>query len=148
MPTIKKILFPVDLSAGSKKVALYVKEFADKFDAEVHVIYVAHVASYYSSLEVPSAGLMHFETEVINAAEVQLKDFMEKNFKDLPVKTDIITGNPGEKIIDYARSENMDLIIVGHSRVGVERLILGSVAGHLVKWSPIPVMVIRLRDEE
>ena len=56
--------------------------------------------------------------------------------------TKILVGRPGDEIIGYVKSEDIDMVIMGHSSTGIERAIFGSVAGFLVKYSPVPVMVI------
>ena len=142
MSIYNKILFPVDLTEGSSTVALHVKEMADKFDAEIYMIYVAHVTQYYNGLYMETTFVGDFETEVKKTGKKRLEEFRSENFKDRLVKVKVITGNPGEEILRYAQSEGIDLIIMGHSRKGIKRLIMGSVAGHVGKSSPVPVMIV------
>lgn len=146
MADFKKILFPTDLSEGSKNIAENVKLMAEKFNAEIYVLYVSNVTNYYSGINMPSAGLTSFESEVISAAEDQLNDFAENEFRSFKVKTDVLTGNPADEIIEYARQQEIDLIVMGHSRAGLERVLLGSVAHRIVKLSPIPVMIVRIKQ--
>ena len=145
MEGYKKILFPTDLSEESKAIAEHVKLMAEKFGAEISVIYVANVGHYYSTLEMPAAGLVNFETEVISTAKTQMKTFVEETFKGMNVDTEVFAGNPADEIIEYAEKNGNDLIIMGHSRAGLERVLLGSVAHRIVKLSPVPVMIIRLK---
>ena len=144
MEGYKKILFPTDLTEESRIIAGHVKLMAEKFGSEITLIYVANVGHYYSSLEMPTSGLANFETAVLSAAEVQMKTFTEEVFKGMNVKTEIFTGNPADEIVDYAEKNGNDLIIMGHSRAGLERVLLGSVAHRIVKLSPVPVMIIRI----
>ncbi|MDB4986032.1 MAG: universal stress protein UspA-like protein [Myxococcaceae bacterium] len=45
--------------------------------------------------------------------------------------------------------ERIDLIVMGtHGRHGVGRLILGSVAEHVMRTAKVPVMVVRIFDDE
>ena len=138
----KKILFPVDLSDASNKICPYVKEVAEKFGSDIHVIYVVHVSHYYSNLEMSSAYLGDFEIEVKKGAEKKFAEFIADNFDGQPVTSKILVGRPNDEIITYSRSQGIDLIVMGHSSTGIERAIFGSVAGHVVKYSPVPVMVI------
>ena len=62
------------------------------------------------------------------------------------VKTEVFAGNPADEIAAYAEKNGHDLIIMGHSRAGLERVLLGSVAHRIVKISPIPVMVVRIKQ--
>ena len=138
----KKILFPIDLSDASLKVSPYVKEVAEKFNSEIHIIYVVHVSHYYSNLEMSAAYLGDFEAEVKKGAEKKFRDFVSANFPEAPSVARVLAGRPNDEIIAYAKSEGIDLIVMGHNSTGFERAIFGSVAGHVVKYSPVPVMVI------
>ena len=144
MEGYKKILFPTDLTDGSKTIAKHVKLMAEKFGSDITVVYVVNVGHYYSSLEVPTAGLANFEAEVISAAETQMENFAEEQFKGMDVKAEVLTGNPPDEIVEYAEKNGNDLIIMGHSRAGLERVLLGSVAHRIVKLSPVPVMIVRI----
>lgn len=54
------------------------------------------------------------------------------------------TGNPADEIVQLAVDLEADLIMVGtHSRRGIERLLLGSVAERVVRIAPCPVLVVR-----
>ena len=50
----------------------YVKEVAEKFDAQIHIIYVVHVTHYYSNLDISAAYIGNFETEIFKGAENKL----------------------------------------------------------------------------
>ena len=99
MTAYKKILFPSDLSEDSKNVAAHVKEMASKFDAEVHIVYVAHVAAYYSSIQIPATGISDFEGEIISAAEKQLKDLVDKEFNGFKACSKVLSGNPTDRLL-------------------------------------------------
>jgi nucleotide-binding universal stress UspA family protein len=121
---------------------------AHQFDAEVHIIYVAYVTQYYGGLNLPSAHVVDFEAAVINGAKKKIKDFVAAHFQERDVKAKVVSGYPGEEIMNYAKSEGIDLIVMGHSRKGIKRIILGSVAGYIVKRSPIPVMIVNPDEKE
>ena len=137
----EKILYPTDLSKASSKITPYVIEMAKKFNSEVHILYVAHVRHYYSYIEMETGYVDDFENEIVKRAEKQLA-ILTKDFSGLNVKVTVLRGHPSQEIIDYVESKDIDLIIMGHSSTGIERAILGSVAGHAVKYSQVPVMVI------
>jgi len=147
MSFYNKILFPIDLTEVSPKIVPHVKEMADQFGAEIHMIYVAHVTQYYDGLYISPSYVGDFETEVVNAARKRLEEFTVENFKDLSVTTKVITGYPGGEILKYVKSEEIDLIIMGHSRKGIKRVIMGSIAGHVVKSSPVPVMIVNPHND-
>jgi len=52
-------------------------------------------------------------------------------------------GTPFDVILDVAKSEGCDLIVIGtHGRRGVARVLLGSVAERVVRLSPVPVLTV------
>ena len=69
MAMFNKILFPVDLSDSSTKICPYVKEIAEKLDAQIHIIYVVHVTHYYSNIDISAAYIGNFESEIYKGAE-------------------------------------------------------------------------------
>ncbi|MBW2060484.1 MAG: universal stress protein [Deltaproteobacteria bacterium] len=152
MTKFNKILFPVDLSEASAHIVSYVQDMADKFEAEIHVVFVAHVTGYYVSIDMPYAYMSDFESEIVKGAEKKLEEFIAASFKDYPVKVKVVSGYPAEEILKYAQSQDIDLIIMGtHGRRMIKRIVFGSVANHVVQKSPIPVLTInpyRMSTEE
>ena len=56
----------------------------------------------------------------------------------------LLTGFADEAIIEAARQEGADLIVMGtHGRRGAARLFLGSVASRVISMAPCPVMTVR-----
>lgn len=56
----------------------------------------------------------------------------------------ILTGFPDEAIIEAAKQQGADLIVMGtHGRRGAARLFLGSVASRVISTAPCPVMTVR-----
>jgi nucleotide-binding universal stress UspA family protein len=55
-------------------------------------------------------------------------------------------GSAENALVDTARSEHADLIVVGsHGRTGFKKLLLGSVASHVVTHAPCSVLVVKQR---
>jgi len=143
MEFAKKILFPVDLSEVSPKIAPYVKEVASKFGAEVHLVFVARVLQYFTSIYVPHPSVSNFESEIIKGAEKKLEEFVREHLQGFSPKAKIILGDAAEEILKYVRSEGIDLVIMGtHGRKGLEKIVFGSVAERVVQKSPVPVLTI------
>jgi len=58
-------------------------------------------------------------------------------------------GDPATSIVDVARDEHVDLIVMGtHGRTGLDRLFMGSVAEQVIRKAPCPVLVTKLPIEE
>jgi nucleotide-binding universal stress UspA family protein len=59
----------------------------------------------------------------------------------------LTAGDPCQEILEAAARLKADLVIVGtHARSGLDRLILGSVAEHVVRRASCPVLVVREKD--
>ncbi|MFH1091326.1 MAG: universal stress protein [Pseudomonadota bacterium] len=143
MQNIKKILFPVDLSEVAPKIASWVRILADKFEAEVHLLFVARTMGQYVGIHVPFAAVSDFESEIVKGAEQSLLEFVQANFPDRQVVFKVASGYPADEILNYAEAKGMDLIIMGtHGRKGLERIFFGSVAENVVKRSQIPVLTV------
>ena len=144
MKEFRRILFPVDLSETSGKLVPYVQAMATKFDARIHLIFVARVFDYFTNVYVLYSSISQFEKEIIDGAEKRLYEFRDEHFKDYPeTKTAVVAGEAWEEIINYAQEKGIDLIIMGtHGRKGLDKVIFGSVAERVIKTSPTPVLVV------
>jgi nucleotide-binding universal stress UspA family protein len=59
------------------------------------------------------------------------------------------SDEPADAIIQYARSANIDLIVMGtHGRSGLSHLLVGSVAERVVRTAPCPVLTVRHPEHE
>ena len=64
--------------------------------------------------------------------------------KGVIVEPILLEGHPVDELIRYAEENGMDIIVMGTlGRTGIDRLLLGSVAGNVVRHSKVPVMVVR-----
>jgi len=56
----------------------------------------------------------------------------------------IVSGHPAEAIVDFARDNGVDLIVMGHRGMSnVRRFFVGSVADRVVDHAPCMVLVVR-----
>lgn len=68
--------------------------------------------------------------------------------KGIDVESIMLEGDPANELIRYAEENGMDIIVMGTlGRTGIERLLLGSVAGNVVRHSKVPVMVVRKKHK-
>jgi len=144
MKELKKILFPVDFSDVSPKIVPYVFTMGEKFGSEIHLVFVVRGLDYYSTLYVSYLSIGDFEQQVVKGAETTMEEFSYKHFAGYgKCKTKVIIGDPAEEILNYAENEDIDMIIIGtHGRKGLEKILFGSVAGEIIKMSPVPVLSI------
>ena len=137
MGLFKRILFPVDLSEASNRMIPYVKEVIERFGSELHIVHATNIGQYYVAAFAGDAV-----PAIMAEDEKSIREFIESHFKTIPLHSKILSGPPGPEIIEYAKEEKIDLIIMGHNSTGIARAVFGSVAGYVVKHSPIPVLII------
>ena len=144
MKAISRILFPVDLSEVSSKLAPDAIAFAKKFDAEVHLLLVTGSFEKFKTFYIPHPSLQTFGDEVLRGGRKKLVEYVEESFADFPkLKTAVVQGDPAEEILKYIEAEKIDLVIMGtHGRKGLDRILFGSVANEVVRHSPAPVLTI------
>jgi nucleotide-binding universal stress UspA family protein len=79
-----------------------------------------------------------YHKEIAKRAAARLRD------AGLTADARMVVGDPRTALTDAARAEKADLIVVGsHGRTGIKKLLLGSVASHVVTHAPCSVLVVR-----
>jgi nucleotide-binding universal stress UspA family protein len=143
MVSIKKILFPIDFSESMDEFIPYAVTLAQKFEASLYLVTVTPDISSFASFYAPHTNIQGFQDEVQQGAEAKIKALAGR-LQDLPhVETYILKGGAADKIIDLARQEGIDLIVMGtHGRTGLEKTIFGSVCDKVIKSGTCPVLSI------
>lgn len=146
MLNIQRVLFPTDLSDGSKRAFAQAAHFAHWHEAALHVLNVTgrHAHDYE---ETKSRFPLSAETltDWLGAPSHPEAAADRPDFEAMPVvQEQIESAHPPESIVDYAEAQDVDLIVMGtHGRRGVERLLVGSVTEEVVRAAPCPVLTIR-----
>jgi len=142
---LQKILLPTDFSNYSAAATKYACELATKFDAELHLLHT--LETHLSSTPEFGMGLAlpKYITESRAAAEKALAGVLDpKWLEGRTVFKTVVEGSPKTEIIQYARKQNIDLIVLAtHGRTGLPHVIMGSVAETVVRTAPCPVLTVR-----
>lgn len=146
MIQLQRILVPTDFSEFSKHAQRYGCELARRFGAELHVLNV--VEDTYPL--VPEPGMMlpaasNYIQQLVVSCERALQNVPSAELSEgIEVKRKVVTGVAFLEIIRYAKTENIDLIVIGtHGRGGLVHVLMGSVAEKVVRKSPCPVLTVR-----
>jgi nucleotide-binding universal stress UspA family protein len=140
-----RILVPVDFSEFTNDILGYATEIAGKFGSVIHLIHVIPNMDYFTPYESFMAAENMVTVQKGIETEVQ-RDLEEvaKKIVGIPVTKAVRTGVSFIEIIDYVKSEHIDLVIMAtHGRGGLEHIIIGSVAEKVLRKSPCPVLTIR-----
>lgn len=139
----RRILLATDLSAASEGAALQALDLAHDLGAELLIVSVIDPGS----LRLPGGRFGGRVDQVRSRRESAAQELVSRGrAAGVRVSFLIWEGDPGESIVDAARSEQVDLVVVGsHGRGSVGRFLIGSVSDHVVRHAHCPVLVVRAR---
>lgn len=145
MIQFKKVLVPVDFSDYSIQALKFASEFAGMFDAEIVIIYVVEPVIYPPDLSIGQIALPTLTYQVDERAKEELVRVAAENVgSNIKVTPVVKLGKPYLEIIEVARTEDVDLIIIStHGHTGVEQILFGSTADKVVRKAPCPVLTLR-----
>jgi universal stress protein A len=134
-----KILVPVDFSESSDAALQWATVLARDTGATLEIVHVETVplttggGEYiYAIPEPPTQELLERLNKVVP------KD------PNIPVVHRLLAGDPAEAILRTAKSEGVDMIVMGtHGRRGITRLLMGSVAEAIVRRAECPVLILK-----
>jgi nucleotide-binding universal stress UspA family protein len=152
MIAIKQILVATDFGAASDNALRYGEALAREFGARLHVL---HAAPNVFATSMDGYGYAAIPPQVQEDLEKAARRQMDERVNDedrreLGATTTIVVHNsPAIAIIDYAKQNGIDLIIVGtHGRGAVAHVFLGNVAERIVRSAPCPVLTVRDPEHE
>ncbi len=149
--TLSRILMPTDFSDPSDVALTYATALAGAFGASVHLLHVvdASIEQELAARQAFVADADLSEAARTRAGEELAQLLTRPDRERLRVTCATVTGTPPAAIVDYARREGIDLIVMGtHGRGGVARLLIGSVAENVVRMAPCPVLTVPLRGHD
>jgi universal stress protein A len=147
--TLSRILVPTDFSSSSDAALEYATMLADRLSASMHVLHVIEepdVAGWGSEIYISELPRMREAAQ--QEAERRLNGIVTaRELVRLKVSTEIADGRAARAIVDVARQQQIDLIVMGtHGRSGVARLLLGSVTEKVLRTAPCPVLAVRTTE--
>ena len=147
----RRILVPTDFSSASIRAVKTAMSLAERFDAEVHPLYVRQVYTGTDGRFLDSTSGENLQDEIeriLRSTEIPARKAVKELAKGPNgvrwqghLERGISIPNT---ILESARSHDCDLIIMGtHGRNMVSRLLLGSVTERVVRLAPLPMMTTR-----
>jgi universal stress protein A len=148
MIQLTSVLVAFDFGDTSKKALSYGRNLARVFGGRLHVLYVADVISTSAAQFYPE-GPGDPEAKATELALGQLRTLLASEGLSDAHPAVRVSRAPAQDIVEYAGEIHADIIVVGtHGRSGVTRLLMGSVAEHVVRSAPCPVLVVRPTEHE
>lgn len=136
----KTILVPTDFSACATEALDYACELATKLDATIHLVHCIGPLSSEINMALTQTMLDSLRHGAMQVMEKTVSSRQGVRFG----RPQIVSMDPRDGILEVAQGLGPDLIVMGtHGRRGFARLVLGSVAEHVLRRSPCPVLVLR-----
>ena len=150
MIVLKNILVATDFSEPSAKALAYGCDLARSYDAALHVLHVTENIMLRYAPEVGFA-VPEMQRDLDKAARQQLDQLISADtVRELRVVPALESAtNAAAAIVDYAKVQQVDLIVVGtHGRGLMQHLLMGSVAERVVRTAPCPVLAVRAQERD
>jgi nucleotide-binding universal stress UspA family protein len=145
MLNFKVIVVPTDFSDRSLRALPYAVSLADRFDARLKILYVNE-----PSLQVSDVAWVGVDDRTTSEAHMEKarrtleKIVLDHVPRDVRVDAEVISGDPVDAVVEYARDSGADLIVMAtHGRGGLSHVLMGSVAEHIVRKAPCPVLTLK-----
>jgi nucleotide-binding universal stress UspA family protein len=158
MKKMKKLLIALDYDPTAQKVAETGFSLGKTMNAEIVLLHVISDYVYYSSNEYsPVIGYTGFmdmgmmktvDLEALKKASTQYLEKFRQHLGDDNIKIITKEGDFAESILDAAKEENADIIVLGsHSRKWLENILMGSVAKKVLDKTSIPLFIIPTKKQ-
>lgn len=164
---IKKILYATDLSETAVHAFSYAVSLAEMYGVGItilHVLaefpgeqYITNMINTDTWKEIKMRHYSEARDKLIGKKRdhVAIKEVLQAFSEEVKAKAEdqtfvtdevlIKSGAPAEIIVETAKLQNCDLIVMGTRGHGViADVLIGSTAKWVVKQSPIPVLIVRL----
>jgi nucleotide-binding universal stress UspA family protein len=139
MTTIQNILFPVDFSPSCIAMAGYVKRSAAMFSAKVTLLHVFDLYSHDAfQLYVRSVSEVAEEQQKLALEKLDL--FLKSEFPLAGSQRILLSGDAAKQIVQLARTNKFDLIIMPTHAGFFRRNLLGSTTAKVLNDADCPVL--------
>ena len=148
MTSFQNILVPIDFGDAMQPAIDLAVSLASKLDARLTLVNAFDMTPFM--IATPYAPPIDMEPTV-EAMERALRDVAAEVRKAWgKTESVLVRGTPMDVILETAAARGCDLIVIGsHGRHGFARVMLGSIAEKVVRFSPLPVLTVhpvRRRD--
>ncbi|MFN4769004.1 MAG: universal stress protein [Candidatus Kapaibacterium sp.] len=140
------ILLPVDFSPCSRHAQEYAADFAARYNADLHLLYVVEPLAAFTAADGVEQSVYFDVMQRLREQSTVLMQESQRELESLGLKVSaqIREGRPADVITEYASQNKIDLICMStHGRSGLNHVLLGSTTEHVLRRSHCPVFVVR-----
>jgi len=138
------VVAPIDFSDHSAAALRTAKRMAQRYDARLHLVFVAEqrTVPIFSDTGVPGVQVVEMDPEIVDNAGQALEQ-LNDNVGGPSVKSryHVREGTVSDEIVDLAETQGGDLIVMAtRGLTGRSRFLLGSNTERVVRGAPCPVL--------
>jgi nucleotide-binding universal stress UspA family protein len=141
---MKKILLPLDFPNVSLGVVHQAALLARHFGSEIILLHVVTPLSYPAGILEKGHELTErdLHAKIIQHAEKDMEQSLGPELEGIAVRRLLLRGEPAREIVQTARDENVDLIVMSTEGFGaIYRFLLGSVTAKVLHDSDRPMWI-------
>jgi nucleotide-binding universal stress UspA family protein len=146
---VKKILWPTDFSSNAEKALPYVASLSDKYQTEVHVLYVIEELGYHEAWygEFDKSHIEKIQKWEDEKAKERLNQICSKYLKGCPLYVrHVAIGDPAQEILKLVEKQKVDMVVMAtHGQKG--HFSFGSVTEKVVRHCPVTVVTVPISGE-
>jgi nucleotide-binding universal stress UspA family protein len=141
---VRNILVPVDFSDCSAAGVNYAVFLAEKFKAELQLLYSMQNDVGFLAQNRTSGALAALHEADRVTAQSQMKEFKQRYIPGtMRCETEIVAGDSVEQICRQSGRPEVDLLVIStHGRSGFQHALLGSVAEQVARYAKCPVLTV------
>ena len=141
--TFRRILVATDFAESAERALACAVQLARRHGAELVLVHVYMDLPAYPEITAGQVEAIYEEQRAWIESALERRARAARG-EGLLARAVLRTGRAAAMIAETAKEEGADLLVVGtHGRSGLDRLILGSVAEHVVRLASCPVLVIK-----
>ncbi|NEW90548.1 universal stress protein [Rhodopseudomonas sp. BR0M22] len=138
----KSILVPIDLveTALAQPAIATAAKLADSYNGRVRLLHVSAITPVMLAEYVPA----DFDDQQRQSAEAALAEIARNSgVPSQRLSTSVRQGGIYHEILEEVAAISADLIVMSSHRPAMRSYFLGSNAGHVVRYAPCSVLVVR-----
>ena len=146
---LKNILIASDASASSNIAVELAADLASKYDATLHILHVVRQMQLPDELRdmAEVEKIADQEEDVLRFVGEKILRAAKERARDhgaVRIRTAFGKGDPANAILDHARDNNADLIVMGTRGLGkVKGMLMGSVSRKVSNLSEVHCLIVR-----
>ena len=151
----QRVLVPLDGSDLSERALSKAAELATPLGATLHLLQVVSRRPEVDAMRGSNIHALYAGVDTMRQARQEIDrdktvarrylDDLASRLRDQGIKaeTAVLEGYAHEKILEYARENAIDLVVIGtHGYGGFKRMLLGSVTDRIIRSGEVPVLVL------